>query len=77
MTTWEFSVITCTVTETCYCLEGRHKGQRIRKRDLEKEYIDFDIADGQEYAYELSCFDFAGNVSDKVQVVLRTETPAK
>jgi hypothetical protein len=53
------------------------RGSASASRDLEKEYIDFDIADGQEYAYELSCFDFAGNVSDKVQVVLRTETPAK
>ena len=76
MTTWEFSVNLYRDGKLVTVLKEGTRGSASANRDLEK-YIDFDIADGQEYAYELSCFDFAGNVSDKVQVVLRTETPAK
>ena len=53
------------------------RGSASASKDLKREYIDFDIVEGQEYEYELRCFDFAGNVSDRVQVVLRTETTAK
>lgn len=47
------------------------EGSASSKRGVAKEYIDTGVLEGHEYVYELSCFDFAGNISEKAKVILK------
>lgn len=48
------------------------RGSTSSKGVAKKEYTDTDIVKNREYIYELRCFDFSGNISDKARIILNT-----
>ena len=46
-------------------------GSASANMELEKEYIDRNTVENRKYVYELRCFDYAGNISQKRQINIK------